>query len=214
MPAAILDMSLAEARSWHFAPCVLSPFADDLAARLSRMTAAPPHEIIADIGTLTQAVAAAVSSGVSVIATEADTALLAVAAAKPGMARVIWREAAPAILPFEDASVAIADDLASIAEAPSRARKCREVRRVLKPGGRLVFSTFAPLRQNPVAERAQATLARSFPDTLPRSLPAALHSYGDPEIIGDVLTSVDLRQRFGDGRITAAMRANMVSASG
>jgi SAM-dependent methyltransferase len=267
LPSTIFDVSLAEARSRYFGPCVLSPFADDLAGRLSRMTAAPLLEIMADIGTLTQAIAAAVSVGVSVIATEPDAALLAVAAAKPGTARVTWREAHPAALPFDDASFGSVACLFGLAETADRVQTFRELRRVLKPGGRLMFTTFAPLRQNPIAACVQATLTQNFPDAPPRYLPGVLHGYGDPEIIDDDLTSAgftdaaytivelpfsarsasetalgyllgtrlrtelenlaggamlavieaveaDLRQRFGNGRITASMRANVVSAGG
>ncbi len=267
LPSATLDDTLPQARSRYFGPSVLSPFADDLAARLSRLTAGPLLETMADVGTLTQAIATAVSVGVSVIATDRDADLLAIAAEKPGTARVTWRQADPGALPFREASFGIVACLSGIAETSDHVQTFREARRVLKPGGRLVFTTFGPLQQNPVAECVQMTLAGRFPDDPPRYLSSVLHGYDNTEVIDDDLTSAgftdaaytivelpfsvreaadaalgyllgtklrgeievrtggsilevieaveaDLRQRFGHGRITASMRANVVSAGG
>jgi hypothetical protein len=50
-------------RDRYFAPPVLSPFADDMAHRLARLSIGPLLEIAADTGVLTQAMASALSAG-------------------------------------------------------------------------------------------------------------------------------------------------------
>jgi hypothetical protein len=56
-------------RDRYFAPPVLSPFADDMAHRLARLSIGPLLEISADTGVLTQAMASALSAGLTIIAT-------------------------------------------------------------------------------------------------------------------------------------------------
>ena len=90
-----LDEPLPALRSRYFAPAVMSPFADDLAGRLSRLAAGPVLEVLADIGTLTQAAAASVSVGTGLVATDPDADRLAWAETKPGTAQVTWRQADP-----------------------------------------------------------------------------------------------------------------------
>jgi SAM-dependent methyltransferase len=179
----------------------------------------------------------------------------------------MWRQADPRALPFADASFGIVACLSGIADIIDRVQAFREARRVLKPGGRLVFTTLGPLRHNPVAVCVQTALVRRFPEDPPPYLLRVLHGYGDTEMIDDDLTNAgftdaaytivelpfsardaaqaalgyvlgtklraeievragadmlgvieaveaDLQQRFGMGRITASMRANVVSAGG
>jgi SAM-dependent methyltransferase len=175
-------------RGRFFGPAVLSPFADDMAGRLSRLAMGPLLETMADIGTLTQAIAASVSVDLTVIATDANPDLLRYAAQKPGTASVTWRQADPAALPFGDASFGIVTCLFGIATAADRIACFREARRVLKPGGRLLFAVPGPLRQTPVAACVQQALAGVFPDDPPRHLSFGLHGYADTELIDDDLT--------------------------
>ena len=245
---------------------MLSPFADELAGRIARLELGPILEIMADVGTLSQAIAASVSDAAPLVCTGPDDLLLAHAAEKPGTARVSWRQARPDALPFDDAGFHVVACLFGIATLPDRVTPLREVRRVLKPGGRFLFTLPQGLAQNPVAACVQTALATLFPDAPPRHL-VSLHGYGEPEVIDDDLSAAgfteatfafverpfsarsaeDVRTgllprhcaasgtrgtrhaghcgqrskpwrrpepQFGDGPITATLRANVVSAGG
>ena len=176
-------------RGRYFAPSVLSPFADDLAARLSRLTTGPLLEIMADTGTLTQALTASISVGLGMVATDPDPITLSFAAGKPGTARVTWRQADPAALPFEEASFGIIACLFGIATLKDRLRSFREARRVLKPGGRFVFAVPGTLHHNPVAACVHRVMLEMFPEDPPAYLGAILHGYGETELIDDDLTN-------------------------
>ena len=138
---------------------------------------------------LTQAIAASVSVGVSLIATDPDADLLAYAAEKPGMARVTWRQADPVALPFAEASFGIIACLFAISTVPDRVASFREARRVLKPGGRFMFVVPGSLHHNPVASCVHKAVAELFPQQPPTYLRAGLHGYGDTEVIDDDLTN-------------------------
>jgi SAM-dependent methyltransferase len=172
----------------HFAPSVLSPFADDLARRLSRFNNGPLLEIAAGTGVLTQAIASALSAGLTLIATDPAQDIVEHAMQKPGMARVIWQQADPLALPFADATFGIVACLTGVATLASPVQAFKQVRRVLKPGGRFVFSVPGNIRHNPVASCLQAALNDSFPDTPPRFIADGLHGYANNEIIDDDLT--------------------------
>jgi SAM-dependent methyltransferase len=176
-------------RDRYFAPPVLSPFADDMAHRLARLSIGPLLEIAADTGVLTQAMASALSAGLTIIATDADAAMIEHASAKPGMARVTWQQADPDALPFPDATFGIVACHLSVATMPDRVRTFQEVRRVMKQGGRFVFNVLGTIQHNPVAECLQNTLDEFFPGDPPGYIAHGLHGYADNEAIDDDLTS-------------------------
>lgn len=175
-------------RDRYFVPIVLSPFADDMARRLCRLSMGPLLELYADTGVLTQAIAATTSAGLTIIATDPDPGRIEHASLKPGLARVNWQTADPGALKFADETFGIVACHFGVVGSKDRVRMFREVRRVLKPGGRFVFSVPGHLRQNQVAGCVQGALSDLFPNDPPRFLEDVLHGYADNEAIDDDLT--------------------------
>jgi ubiquinone/menaquinone biosynthesis C-methylase UbiE len=180
--------SMVTMRDRYHVPGVLSPFAEEMARRLSRTNTGPLLEVHADTGVLTRAIASSVSAGLTIIATDPSGAMIAHASRKPGLARVTWKTADPRALPFPDATFGIATCHFAVATMPDRIQAFRDVRRVLKQGGRFVFSVPGPIRQNPVADCLQDTLEAMFPADPPRFLEHGLHGYADNEAVDDDLT--------------------------
>jgi SAM-dependent methyltransferase len=176
-------------RDLHFAPSVVSPFADDMARRLSRLSIGPLLEIVADTGVLTQAMASALSAGLTMIATDPDADRVEHASAKPGMARVTWQQADPRALPFEDGTFGIVVCHLGVAAMPDPVRAFQEARRVTKQGGRFVFSVLGSIHHNPVADCLQTALDEFFPGESPRFIADCLHGYADNEAIDADLTT-------------------------
>ena len=69
-----------------------------------------------------------------------------------------------------------------------RVKAFTEARRVIKLGGRFVFSVPGLLRHNPVAECVQATLTALMHTDPPTFVTRVLHGYADSEAIDDDLT--------------------------
>jgi SAM-dependent methyltransferase len=182
-----IDATLA-IRDRYLAPSLLAPFADDMARRLSRISMGPLLETYADTGILTQAMASAMSAGLTIIATDPSAEMVAFASMKSGMARVTWQEADPAALPFPDATFGIVTSLFGVVAILDRVRAFVEARRVMKPGGRFVFSVPTHIRHNPVADCLQDAIADLFSSDPPRFVGHILHGYGDSQAIDDDLT--------------------------
>lgn len=184
----IADVTMLAIRDQYLVPSLLAPFADDLAFRLSRISMGPLLETSADTGVLTQAIASAVSAGLTIIATDPSAEMVGYASTKPGMARVIWQEADPTALPFADGTFGIVTCHFGIAGMSDRVRTFREARRVMKSGGRLVFSVPAHIRHNPVADCLQEAMQDLFPADPPAFVGQVLHGYADYDAIDDHLT--------------------------
>jgi ubiquinone/menaquinone biosynthesis C-methylase UbiE len=176
-------------RDRHFTPAVVSPFADDMARRLVRLSIGPLLEIAADTGVLTQAMASMLSAGLIMIATDPDADRVEHASAKPGMSRVTWQQADPRALPFHDGTFGIVVCHLGVAAMPDRVGAFREARRVTKQGGRFVFSVFGTIHHNPIADCLQAALDEFFPADPPQFIANSVHGYADNEMIDDDLTT-------------------------
>lgn len=176
-------------RDQYFAPSWLSPFADEMARRLSRIGIGPVLEICAGTGVLTQAIASAMSAGLTIIATDPSADTIGHASIKPGMARVSWQLADPRALPFQDATFGIVICHFAVVMISDRVEAFQEARRVMKTGGRFVFSVPAHIRHNPVADCIQGAMDDLFPSDPPRFVAHTLHGYADNEAIDDDLTA-------------------------
>jgi ubiquinone/menaquinone biosynthesis C-methylase UbiE len=181
------DATLA-AHDRYFAPSVLSPFADDLAHRVARLSIGPLLEIAAGTGVLTEAIASALSAGMTIVATDPSAEMVAHATSKPGMARVIWQLANPHALPFHEATFGIVACQFRVATLGDPVGVFKQARRVMKQGGRFVFNVPGALRHNPVAECLQAAMDAFFRADPPRFIADGLHGYADNEAIDDDLT--------------------------
>jgi SAM-dependent methyltransferase len=180
--------SLLAIRERYLGPSVLSPFADDIAQRLSRLSAGPLLETVADIGLCTQAIASTVSAGLTIVATDPSEVLLRHACQRAGTSRVIWQIADPCALPFETATFGIVVCQFGVMALRDHALAFREARRVMKPGGRFVFNLPAHIRHSPVAACIQQSMQELFPSDPPSYLVDVLHGYAQNDVVDDDLT--------------------------
>jgi SAM-dependent methyltransferase len=180
--------SLVTIRDRYLVPTFLAPFADDMARRLSRISIGPLLETSADTGILTQAIASAVSAGMTIVATDASREKVGHASKKPGMARVTWQTADPCALPFSAGTFGIVTNHFDVATMPDRIRAFHEARRVMKTGGRFVFSVPGHLRHNPVAGCVQNALDDLFPADPPRFVKHVFHGNADNDVVDEDLT--------------------------
>ena len=161
--------SIPEIYDRYLGPVIFEPYAADLAARAKALAPRRLLEIAAGTGIATCALAAALPQP-EIVATDLNQAMLDLAARKAAGANVAWRQADGLALPFEDSSFDLAACQFGVMFFPDRVQGFREVRRVLKPGGRYLFNVWADVGANDFAQAATLALEARFPDDPPRFL--------------------------------------------
>jgi SAM-dependent methyltransferase len=148
----------------HMGALFFAPFATDMAKRLSGMAAGHILETAAGTGIVTAAIAASLPDAVAITATDLNQPMLDHAAAKPGIGQVRFRQANAQDLPFPEAEFDAVICQFGVMFFPDRVQGFREARRVLRPGGRMVFSVWDRLSANPVFEATVAGLSGRYPE--------------------------------------------------
>lgn len=159
------------------------PYAEDLARRLADLASGSVLETAAGTGIVTEALARALPAAVSITASDLNQPMLDHAAAKPGMARVIWRQADALALPFPEGSFDAVVCQFGAMFFPDRPAAFRQARRVLKPGGRFILNVWDDLAHNPVPDVVHQAIARRYPKDPPQFLVRTPHGYHDAERI-------------------------------
>jgi SAM-dependent methyltransferase len=143
---------------------VFHPYAADMSDRLGGMATGSVLELAAGTGIVTDQLARRLPPAVAITATDLSQPMLDFAAGRPTLARVTMQQADATALPFPDSSFDAVICQFGVMFFPDRVRGHAEAWRVLRPGGRYIFSTWDSLAHNPdiaVVERAVKAL---FPD--------------------------------------------------
>jgi SAM-dependent methyltransferase len=133
------------------------------------------------------------------------------AAAKPGLGRVEFRQADAMALPFPDRSFDALVCQFGIMFMPDRPAAYREAARVLRGGGRFLFSAWSPVAGNPIAAVLLRALSARYPGQESWLLQRTPHGYGDPAAIVADLAAAGL---VADAIETVVLRGPVASAAG
>jgi ubiquinone/menaquinone biosynthesis C-methylase UbiE len=172
-----------------FVPILFEPYAQDLAARVSRLSARDILETAAGTGVLTRALAAQLPASVRIVATDLNQPMLNIAAARQADDRRISPRQADALnLPFEDQTFDAVVCQFGAMFFPDKVRAYGEARRVLRQGGRFLFSVWDKIAENEFADVTSETLAALFGEDAPDFMARIPHGYYDVEKIRDELT--------------------------
>src|SRR5215207_1701859 len=163
----------------HLVPLLFAPYAADLVNRLVSLAPSRVLEVAAGTGVVTRAMASTLPGSVSIVATDLNQAMLDHAAAVGTKRTVEWRQADATRLPFPDASFdAVACQFGAMF-FPDKPKAFSEARRVLKPGGVLLFNVWDRITENEFADAVETALETAFPGDPPRFLSRAPYGYHD-----------------------------------
>jgi len=162
-------------------PMLFEPFARELAGRFAGFEG-DLLETAAGTGRVTRALAQA-APGARITATDLNLAMLEKARQVVPAANVAWREADAQALPFADAAFDAVVCQFGVMFYPDRAAGYAEARRVLRPGGRYVFSVWDALETNDLSLIAQERLAARFPDDPPNFLRRTPFGHADKAVL-------------------------------
>ncbi|HEY1883000.1 MAG TPA: methyltransferase domain-containing protein [Candidatus Cybelea sp.] len=156
------------------------------AAHLVRFAGISPGEAVLDIGAGTGVVAiTAANAGARVSALDLTPALLEAArenARIAGFPEIDWVEGDAERLPYPDASFNVVLSQFGHMFAPQPDVAMAEMRRVLKPGGRIAFATWPPDR---LVGQFFALIGRNSPPLPPGVVPPVL--WGDESVVRERL---------------------------
>jgi ubiquinone/menaquinone biosynthesis C-methylase UbiE len=139
-------------------------------------------ETAAGTGAVTRALAANLPEAVEITATDLNQPMLDLGAAMPGLERVHWRQADAQALPFADQTFDAVICQFGVMFFPDRHSAFKEAWRVLKPGGRLLFSAWDGLENNSLGNIAHQTVFTLFP-SLTQESALVPYSYREPTTI-------------------------------
>lgn len=169
-------------------PLIFESYARDMAERAAGLEPTSVLETAAGTGVLTRAMAARLPQHVRIIATDLNQAMLDHAAAQgPQDPRVTWRQADALALPFDDQSFDVVGCQFGVMFFPDKVQGFKEARRVLKPGGRFIFSVWDEISANEFSAVVTDALAKVFPHDPPRFMARTPHGYHDVGKIGEEL---------------------------
>ncbi|WP_330180922.1 methyltransferase domain-containing protein [Nocardia sp. NBC_01503] len=163
----------------YMVPLIFEPYAEPAVRRALAPDVADVLEIAAGTGVVTRALALASDERVRIVATDLNQAMLDQAAAIGTARPVRWRQADAMRLPFADASFDAVVCQFGAMFFPDRVTAFAQARRVLRPGGRFVFSTWDRIEDNEFADTVTAAMASVFPSDPPRFLARTPHGCHD-----------------------------------
>ncbi|WP_431636461.1 class I SAM-dependent methyltransferase [Dyella sp. KULCS107] len=162
-------------------PLIFASYASDLVDRLIPLQPASVLELAAGTGVVTRGLAARLPPATSLVATDLNEAMLAVAQVQGTARPVDWRQADAMALPFADATFDAVVCQFGAMFFPDRAHAFAEARRVLRPGGTLLFNVWDRIETNDFAWIVTEVVAGMFPDDPPRFLARLPHGYFSPQ---------------------------------
>jgi ubiquinone/menaquinone biosynthesis C-methylase UbiE len=148
---------------------MFTPYAIDL----SRRAHVPPNgsvlELACGTGLLTQQLRAQLPASARIVATDLNDAMIEQARLRWSESdSVVWQQADATALPFADQSFDAVVCQCGLMFFPDKVQALREMRRVLRPGGRLAFNVWGTLEENQYAHLAQAVVERFIPQNAPQ----------------------------------------------
>ncbi len=191
----------------YLGPILFQPFAEVMAEHFGPADRTI-LETAAGTGIIARAIAAAFPQA-AIVATDLNQAMLDVAAAKPAAGNIAWQQADAQALPFADGAFDAVVCGFGIMFMPDKAAAFREAKRVLRPGGRLIFTVWDSIDTHPVQQIADATVAAMFPENPPHFLARTPCGYHDRALIERDLrqagfSSVDIKQVRREGDVASA----------
>jgi SAM-dependent methyltransferase len=175
----------------YLVPLIFEPYAVDLVNRLRSRAVSRLLEIAAGTGVVTRALASALPDDVTIVATDLNQAMLDQAQAVGTKRAVEWRQADAMQLPFQDGTFDAVVCQFGVMFFPDKIKAFSEIRRVLRPGGVLIFSVWDRLAENEFADTVTSALATVFPADPPRFMARTPHGYHDTRAVAAISRRAD-----------------------
>ena len=171
----------------YLVPLIFEPYARDICQQVVELTPGAVLELAAGTGVVTRQLAQRLPQEVSIVATDLNPPMLD-EAARIGTARPVeWKQADAMQLPFADQTFDVVVCQFGAMFFPDKAQAFAEAKRVLRPGGHLLFNVWGRIEDNEMIWTVSEALDALFPDAPPRFMHRGPHGYADKDwIAGDI----------------------------
>ncbi len=208
--------SIPEYYDRYMGPAQFEAFGADLVRRLPAQPPGDVLEIACGTGIVTRRLRERLDPAVRLVATDLSRAMLDYARAKlaksPG---IEWREADAAALPFADAAfgaVVCAFGIMFVLDKPSA---FRQMRRVLREGGMLLFNVWDSIDENAHARASDEVVRALFPGDPELQLATLPYGFHDPrQIRGLIEIRSPSVRAYATGLIKGTPRSTLLQQRG
>jgi len=176
---------MAELYHSHLTPLIFDSYARGMAEIVSQEEVSSVLEVAAGTGVVTRAMVDALGSDVSILATDLNQPMMDFAQSFRQDTNVRWELADALSLPMDDGLFDVVACQFAVMFFPDRAKAYSEARRVLKPGGRFVFSVWDQTSENEFADTVEQAVGELFPDDPPRFISRTPYGYFNIDEITD-----------------------------
>lgn len=201
-------------------PLIFEGYAVDVAALVAGFSPGAVLETAAGSGAVTRMLAPLLGADARYVVTDLNPAMLDYAVTRQSAdSRIEWKQADALALPFENASFDVVLCQFGAMFFPDRVAGYSEARRVLKPGGRFVFSVWDRIEENAFSNEVSQAVATVFPDDPPRFLARTPHGYHDVAQIREDLsragfTDIEIKTIEKQSRSPSASEVAMAYCQG
>jgi SAM-dependent methyltransferase len=185
----VFSGSIAQLYERYMVPLIFEPYAQDMARRVAALRPSNVLEIAAGTGAVTRHLADRLPADVPIVATDLHQPMLDHAMSIGTSRAVTWRQADAMQLPFDDHSFDAVVCQFGCMFLPDKVAGFAQARRVLRPGGTLVFNVWDALEDNEFADSVTQAMAELFPSDPPRFLARLPHGYHDRTAIAGALAA-------------------------
>jgi ubiquinone/menaquinone biosynthesis C-methylase UbiE len=160
-------------------PILFEPYASEMAIVAERLKPGSILEVAAGTGALTRALRVTLDPATEIVATDLSQAMIDVGAPSLTMSRTHWMHADAQNLPFASSMFDLVVCQFGVMFFPDKLKAYDEAKRVLRSGGRFLFTTWDSLPANDFARCVDECLASLFPSNPPNFLRNLSYSYFD-----------------------------------
>lgn len=166
----------------YLGPLFFEPYAFEVGRRIATIRPSRLLELACGSGRVTKRLCESLEGVGVVTATDISPAMIEEARRNVSADNVEWNVVDAMDLPYPDNSFDAVVCQFGIMFVPDRVRAYMEARRVLKPGGTVLVSSWDSLEANPIAQPPNELLHQFFPDNTPRFYEIPF-SYNDESIM-------------------------------
>jgi SAM-dependent methyltransferase len=153
----------------HLGPIMFEDYAADLARRAAAIGGKEVLEIAGGTGISTAALRKTLPISTRIVATDLNEPMIEIAKGKLERAEnITFRQADAQALPFDDGAFDLVVCQFGVMFFPNKPAAFSEARRVLRPGGTLLFNVWGTMQANPFAEIAHGNAIKFFPENPPQ----------------------------------------------